>query len=66
MKYVLQQDFSEYIHWQFQRAPAKHRECPDIRVKIDKTPLDSDIDFLTCDKQTVENDRFNWHDFRKL
>ena len=38
----------------------------DIRVKIDKTPLDSDIDLLTCDKQTVENDRFNWHDFRKL
>jgi len=28
----------EYTHRQFQRAPAKHRECPDIRVKIDKAP----------------------------
>ena len=36
------------------------------RVKIDKTPWDSDIDILTCGKQTVENGKFNWHDFRKL
>jgi len=39
---------------------------PGYSSKIDKNPLDNDIDLLTSGRHIVENGRFNSHDFRQL